>query len=324
MQSLNQYKKRYLTILLTGFIILFLLLLAVSFGTFSDKVHWAWGWLLLLYLPPLIVLFQIKNTRLKRTINGLEILFVLFVLATVLVIILAINYVGTIPFSQPFKLSTLFLMPLSLLLVFLVWKNILQPIKIAGEKELIIVEPKVFISYNHNDSAVALKIQDALKKGDIEVIIDRENMMAGTKIKEFIEDSIRDSTVTVSLVSNKSLKSAWVAMETIDSIFLERYKKNKKFIACYLDEEFFQPDYTLKTVGSIDNQIKANQKLIVEHQKKMLDTRNLNNENTRLIALRNNLDGIIGNLKDSLCLDVRGDKFEQSMNKLIDTIEADE
>lgn len=185
------------------------------------------------------------------------------------------------------------------------------------------MDPKVFISYNHSDSEVALKILDALEKASIEVIIDQEDMMAGADIKNFIEKSIGESTVTVSLVSNRSLKSAWVALETIDTFFLERYMKNKKFIACYLDDDFFQPDYTLKAVTDIDEQLKTNQKMIPEYQQKMIDTRDLNIQNTRLLALRNNLDGIIGRLRDSLCLDVREEPFNQSMKKLIQAIEDD-
>ena len=187
----------------------------------------------------------------------------------------------------------------------------------------ITMDPKVFISYNHNDSVTALKIKDVIEKAEIPVIIDVVDMKAGTDIKEFIQNSLIEATAIVSLVSNKSLKSAWVAKESIDTLFLETYMENKKFIACYLDDDFFQNDYTLKTVDIIDLQIKEVQDFIEQSHDKGIDTRDLNNQKSRLIELRNGLDGIIGRLRDSLCLDVRKNSFDQSMKKLIETIEGD-
>lgn len=63
--------------------------------------------------------------------------------------------------------------------------------------------------------------------------------------------------------------------------------------------------------------------MIPEYQQKMIDTRDLNTQNTRLLALRNNLDGIIGRLRDILCLDVREESFNLSMKKMIQAIEDD-
>ena len=51
-----------------------------------------------------------------------------------------------------------------------------------------------------------------------------------------------------------------------------------------------------------------------------MDTGNSNKEKSELIVLRNGLDGIIGRLRDSLCLDIRDNQFEQSMEKLIAAI----
>ena len=69
-------------------------------------------------------------------------------------------------------------------------------------------------------------------------------------------------------------------------------------------------------------QIKENQKLISDYHEKMLDTRDLNDENTRLLALRNNLDGIVGKLRESLSLDVRENLFKKSMKRLILAIDS--
>ncbi len=70
--------------------------------------------------------------------------------------------------------------------------------------------------------------------------------------------------------------------------------------------------------------ISNNQEFIPEYHEKMLDTRDLNTQNTRLLVLRNNLDNIVGRLRDSLCLDVRENTFAQSMKQLTEAIESED
>lgn len=330
MKTIRLIRTRLLIIFLIGFILLLLaIVLQTIGGKYGDQIYVPWLWLALLYIAPLMVLFRIGERTVKRSATIIFVLSGLFVFLTLLTILLQ-QYVASsqeglpyLAFSNTLKISALVLIPIELFIVYLIRKKLYIKKEADDKVEFANLDPKVFISYNHNDSGTATKIKDALEKAHIEVIIDKEDMMAGTDIKAFIEKSISESTVTVSLVSNKSLKSAWVALETIDTFFLERYMKNKKFIACYLDDDFFQSDYTLKAVDDIDKQIKANQKLVPEYQEKMLDTRDLNNQNTRLLALRNNLDGIVGKLRDSLCLDVREESFNDSIQKLIQAIEGD-
>jgi hypothetical protein len=180
---------------------------------------------------------------------------------------------GGLSFLDTLKISLIFLLPLAIFLGIIIWKKILMKQPKSTTQDIIPENPIVFISYNHGDSDVALKIHDALVAANIEVIIDREEMKAGADIKEFIENCIKESNVTLSLVSNKSLRSAWVAMETTNTFFLEAYAPNKKFIACFLDDDFFQSGFTLAAIEDIDKQIKENQALIPKYHEKMLDTR---------------------------------------------------
>ncbi len=330
MKTIRQLRKRLLSIFLTGFIVLFLVLILQTYsGKYRGLVYIPWLWFILLYIGPILVLYQIKERTKKINAPEIVILSGLFVLGTLLVIVLqpfaasGQNRPTYLAYGNILKTSALFLIPLELLLVYLYHKKLYRKQAPGVNVPFIDQDARIFISYNHNDREVAFRIKEALEKEDIDVIIDEVDMIAGTAIKEFIENSISEATVTVSLVSNKSLRSAWVAMETIDTFFLEKYRTNKKFIACYLDDDFFQSDFTLKTITEIDKQIEANQKLIRGYQKKKLDTRDLNNQNTRLLALRNNLDAIVGRLKDSKCLDVREESFGQSIQKLIDAIYDD-
>jgi hypothetical protein len=180
--------------------------------------------------------------------------------------------------------------------------------------------PTVFISYNHDDSEVAYKLKQALEDKGVVVRIDQTAMRAGADIQEFIENSIRDTDVTLLIVSNRSLLSAWVALESINTFFLEKFESGKKFIACYLDTDFFRNDFRLNATRQIDEKIKEIDELILEYIAGKIDTNDLNSQKSRLYKLRNNLGDILLRLRDSLCLDLRGQKFEESVNKIVSEI----
>jgi hypothetical protein len=55
---------------------------------------------------------------------------------------------------------------------------------------------------------VADKLTSALEAEGITVTIDNAAMRAGAGIQDFIESAIRDSDLTLSIVSNRSLLSA--------------------------------------------------------------------------------------------------------------------
>lgn len=326
MKSLIQYKKRLIAIQFIGFVLTLAYLIWGSiYGYFFEHLLKIWICFICVAIPPLVVLFLIKDVKYNIATNGLSALTLLFTCSLILAPIgLRFAKLNGSDLGQSINVAFLILVPLSLVLCYLYWKKMIVPIKLIDAQDLIEEEPSVFLSYNHQDAAVALKIKEKLEKADIDVTIDREDMLAGENITDFIENSIYKSTVTISLVSNKSLTSAWVAMETIDSFLKAKYAPNKTLIACYLDEDFFDTNFTINAIESIDAQIKKNQKLLTEYHKKMLDTRDLNDQNSRLMVLRNNLDAIVNRFRESLCLDVRAHVFETSMALLIKTIKGDQ
>lgn len=182
--------------------------------------------------------------------------------------------------------------------------------------------PTVFISYNHADSEIAERLNAALKKNGIEVRIDRAVMEAGATIQEFIESSIRETEVTISIVSNRSLLSAWVALESIETFYKEKSNGGKKFIACYIDDDFFGTDFRLNATKQIDAKIAEIDNNIPTYITLKIDTNDLNNQKSRLYKLRNNLGDILVRLRESLCLDFRGDKFDQSLLKIVSTLKG--
>lgn len=183
-------------------------------------------------------------------------------------------------------------------------------------------ERLVFLSYNHADAEPAARLHRFLTSNGVSVLIDSETMTAGERIQDFIARCIRESDVVVSLVSSRSLLSAWVAMETIQTLQRNRWLEGRKFIACYLDDAFFSPECRLDFTRQIDERIQRIEELIPDYAARRLDTVDLNDEKTRLYDLRNNLGLILATLKESLCLDVREHCFEESGRRLLAAIRS--
>lgn len=318
--SIKKYKNKLLIIsIIFSILILIGIILQISSGKYENQVHIPVLWFFILNITVLFFTILIKDSS---SINQNKTLILFLVLFFSLQILMFFFQPLFDNFSTVLLISFLILLPIEAYIIRTIWIFYIKPFK---EKSLVQVnENQVFISYNHNDSEVALKIKTALEIENFDVVIDRDNMIAGGEIKEFIMNSIQQSAVTISLVSNKSLKSAWVAMETINSFMQVDVLNNKRLISCYLDEEFFQNDFTLNSIKEIDNKIKSNQDIIAESHEKMIDTRDLNTQNTRLLSLRNNLDEIVRRLRDSLCLDLREPTFNENIKKLVYSIQNPE
>ena len=202
--------------------------------------------------------------------------------------------------------------------------NVLEGGKADSIEPTIVPEkaPSVFISYNHADSKIADKLKAALEQNGIVVRIDRAVMEAGANIQEFIESSIRDTDVTLSIVSNRSLLSAWVALESIGTFYNEKFAGKKKFIACYIDDDFFRNDFRLNATKQIDAKIEEINNLIPAYIAEKIDTVDLDGQKTRLYRLRNNLGDILQRLKESLSLDIREDTFDESLAKIVSAIKG--
>lgn len=181
-------------------------------------------------------------------------------------------------------------------------------------------EKKVFISYNHNDTDVANKLRDKLTAQNISVFIDSEKMQAGEDIKEFIEKCVRETGTTISLVSKNSLLSAWVAMESINTFYHEKMDLKKKFIACYITDDFFRRNFTDDALDHIEEEIKEIQNLITARMEKNRSIRDLQNELTRMTELRNNMDEIIRRLRECLCIDIKDENLDNNFQKILQAI----
>ena len=178
---------------------------------------------------------------------------------------------------------------------------------------------KVFISYNHNDKDFARKIKSKLEEADLEVIIDEEAMKSGQQIEDFIKRSIAESGITLSIVSENSLQSAWVAKETIYSK-VENELSGRNFMPCKIDDSIFDLKFPDRAMDKIDeklNEIDTTLKGRIDCKRGIED---LTDERTRYTRLRNELPSIIGYFKGANCTDLQEISFEKGMRKVISDI----
>lgn len=181
--------------------------------------------------------------------------------------------------------------------------------------------PKVFISYNHKDAETANRVKAFLESKNIHVTIDAEAMKAGEDIQAFIYKCIRETDVTLSLVSTNSLLSAWVGMETLNTLAGENIA-NKKFIACTIQAEFFEMSFVRTSIEKIDARLTA----IKDEMKYRIDNElgieDLQNERSRNQTLKNDLPKIVANLKNRLNVDISNENFNPGMDRIVKAILA--
>ena len=176
-------------------------------------------------------------------------------------------------------------------------------------------KPTVFLSYNHKDSATATLVKDFLRSKGINVTIDSEAMKPGEDIAIFINKCIRESDVTLSLVSTNSLLSAWVGMETSNTLAGEQIA-NKKFIAVVIESSFYQLSFVRTSMETIDKRLADLKEELKYRIEKDLGFEDLQNERTRNNDLKNDLPKIVANLKNRLNVDITGDNFNAGMDKV--------
>lgn len=175
---------------------------------------------------------------------------------------------------------------------------------------------KVFISYNHKDKTAAEKISSKLKVANLEVIRDAEVMKAGEDIESFILNALKESHVTLSIISINSLLSAWVAMESVYA----RYGTDvghKVFIPAYIDNSFFGRGFVDDALDMIDKELTEINTLIEKRTKRNRGIQDLQGELQRYRSLQHNIDGIVAKFKNSLCIDLSERQFESGMDKII-------
>ncbi|MEO1261756.1 MAG: TIR domain-containing protein [Bacteroidota bacterium] len=180
---------------------------------------------------------------------------------------------------------------------------------------------KVFISYNHNDSSTANKMRDFLSDNGVSVTIDSDAMQAGENIQSFINKCIRETDITLSLVSKRSLMSAWVGMESVNSLVGEDIA-NKTFIPVSIETDFFDRSFVRTAVTEINKTLDEINEEIDWRLKENVGLEDLQNERTRYNDLKTKLPTIVASLKGRLTVDISGEKFDEGMKRVLKTIKG--
>ena len=114
---------------------------------------------------------------------------------------------------------------------------------------------KVFISYNHADADTAQSIKRVLQERGIDVHIDAAEMQPGEDIRAFITRSIQATSCTFCLISQRSLLSGWVGLESMLALTARELWSDRLFVAGYLDTDFFDLGFRLDATRRIDERI---------------------------------------------------------------------
>lgn len=175
--------------------------------------------------------------------------------------------------------------------------------------------PKIFISYSHRDNQVVRKLESSLSREGFEVVIDHRNMQPGGDIFEFIEDSIRNTHVTISVVSESSLQSTWVCTETIQA-FQWEMNMPIRFIGCYIDQSVFDVEFVTRASMNNREKIQQLQSEIQRRHDQNMGAQDLYPELQRRRDLDHNLPEIISRLKQSYCIDLSDQFFDIGFKRL--------
>ncbi len=179
--------------------------------------------------------------------------------------------------------------------------------------------PVVFLSYNHHDMEQANKVKAFLVGKGIQVTIDSEAMQPGEDIASFINKCIREADVTLSLVSKNSLLSAWVGMESMNTIVGEKIA-DKKFIAVVIDGSFYQMSFVRESIKVIDGRLKELDEEIEFRRSERIGLEDIQGDLTRNMELRQGLTKIVANLKNKLNVDITEEKFDGGMERVAKAI----
>jgi hypothetical protein len=122
----------------------------------------------------------------------------------------------------------------------------------------------------------------------------------------------------LSVISENSLKSPWVMLESLETFLYEDVEKKLRFIPVVIDDCYLTNSFYSKFVNSIEQSIDKIADEISKLTKKYLPTDVLDEKKRRLITLRSNTDKILLRLQETLVANFMNDqKYEKNLPQLI-------
>jgi hypothetical protein len=179
---------------------------------------------------------------------------------------------------------------------------------------------KVFVSYSQKDWDTVEKIKNYLESRGVDVRIDKEDLNASEKIRDFILRNFKDNDFILFVASNNSLRSGWVGFEQTLATFADLLDK-LKVLNVRLDDDCFRDDLPLLVAREVREEIAKLDELIEQYKTEGIPFTNVTTKRQRLEKFRLGIADLIDRLQNSLTLDVGPVNFNDSMARVLSAIE---
>ncbi|MBC8489999.1 MAG: TIR domain-containing protein [Ignavibacteria bacterium] len=180
-----------------------------------------------------------------------------------------------------------------------------------------------FISYSHKDSDFVAKLKSKLEKADINIHIDIEKLKYGDNIKDFINNTVKETDYTVQVISINSLRSPYVMIEYLETQLYQTAWDEKKYFPIFIDKSVFDDKTYIELADDVLKEIDGVNNFINQAITRNLHITPYNTKRERLIDLLNSLGKAIDTLRESLLGDFTDDKkFENNIKLLIDSMKT--
>jgi hypothetical protein len=181
-------------------------------------------------------------------------------------------------------------------------------------------KPKVFISYNQQDSFAMRSVKGHLEDNGVQVIVDIQNLGVGDNIQNFIEKALQENQCILSIISEHSLRSGWVNQELSSALLLRNF--GKKWLPVLLDKKCFETSFFNAVMDEFDEKIKGIETEMQTALAKGRGVQAFTDDLKRARDLRHDFDETIQALKGNLGQDISGPLFEFGMEKVIKAIKG--
>jgi hypothetical protein len=104
----------------------------------------------------------------------------------------------------------------------------------------------VFISYSTKDQQAKNDMVALFDRENITYFLDKNDLEVGQEIGKQLEDNLRKTRFTVWLVSKNSLKSPWVAMETMFRLQQDHVNAQNKLICVIIEDGILDLRFTIE------------------------------------------------------------------------------
>jgi len=202
-------------------------------------------------------------------------------------------------------------------------KNKTKDVKTKTTEVTKVTKVNTFISYSHKDTDFVIKLKTKLEKADINIHIDIDKLKYGDNIKDFINNTVRETDYTIQVISINSLRSPYVMIEYLETQLYQTAWDEKKYLPIFIDKSVFKDETYIELADDIQTEIDDVNKYINQAIKRNLQITPYNTKRERLIDLLNSLGKAIDTLRESLLGDFTDNKrFDNDIKLLIDSIKT--